>query len=104
MTGQNMYAYLQRLGHMMSHGEFLPPGYLTQPRRRSARLSSRHDYPSGSSDSSSRRTRFIPPDYPDTMVPTTSGFRRNIYTNNLWVRRVPDLTGRFRECSAEFFA
>lgn len=33
----------------------------------------------------------------------TSDFRRNIYRQNLWVRPQPDVTGRFRESTPEFY-
>lgn len=34
----------------------------------------------------------------------TSAFRRSIYARDLWARLQPDLTGRYRECSPEFYA
>jgi len=35
--------------------------------------------------------------------PGTSEFRRDIYTRNLWVQPLSDFTGRFRECSGEWY-
>lgn len=33
----------------------------------------------------------------------TSAFRRSIYQRDLWARLQPDLTGRYRDCSPEFY-
>lgn len=30
-------------------------------------------------------------------------FRRTVYRHNLWARPLPDFTGRFRECTPEFY-
>lgn len=35
--------------------------------------------------------------------PGPSDYRRNIYNLNLWVQRMRDITGRYRECSPEFY-
>ncbi|KAK3913511.1 E3 ubiquitin-protein ligase Topors [Frankliniella fusca] len=34
----------------------------------------------------------------------TSAFRRSIYERDLWARIQPDITGRYRECSPDFYA
>jgi len=34
----------------------------------------------------------------------TSAFRRSIYERDLWARLQPDITGRYRECSPEFYS
>lgn len=33
----------------------------------------------------------------------TSDFRRSIYDRDLWARLQPDVTGRYRECSPDFY-
>ncbi|CAG4954327.1 unnamed protein product [Colias eurytheme] len=33
----------------------------------------------------------------------SSYFRRTVYRHNLWARPLPDFTGRFRDCSPEFY-
>jgi len=35
--------------------------------------------------------------------PGTSEFRRQIYTSDLWVEPLPDISGRFRSCSPEWY-
>ncbi|KAL0901284.1 hypothetical protein ABMA27_006576 [Loxostege sticticalis] len=49
----------------------------------------------------------FPPAAPRTLPArrrrSPAAFRRTVYRHNLWARPLPDFTGRFRDCSPEFY-
>ncbi|XP_028159070.1 E3 ubiquitin-protein ligase Topors [Ostrinia furnacalis] len=49
----------------------------------------------------------FPPPAPRTLPArrrrSPAAFRRTVYRHNLWARPLPDFTGRFRDCSPEFY-
>ena len=56
-----------------------------------ARRANRHHYPHTSGHRSALRHR------------STSDFRRSVYAQDLWVQDLVDVSGRYRQCTPQFY-